>query len=612
MKLSIFSDEVGLDIAQGIPHFQEWGLEWIDLRGQVLGREFCMLEDGEMDGVVKLLGDHGLKVACLQSSLAKVHLPEAERLEEEKKKLEGIIRAADKFDCRLVRSFFYWQPDKSRKGDLAVRPDQLQKVLDRFGPLAERAKAAGLTLVFENCDVTVPECFTVLDALAVPEWGLAWDCGTEWLDDGPVDDAGIAERVKRSRCVHVKAEGAIPGLSETVVPWEKLLRTLAVQGFKGPVSIETHNTDASVSKLEMSARLLDRLRRAWPGGAPAPKRPARLDFEPVKFVVVGLGMGLIRARQLRAEGGTEVLGVVDLVPERAEKAAAELGCEWTTTLDPWLERKDCEAVFVVTPTGLHADLAVAALNAGKHVISTKPMEANLAACDRMIAAADAAGKLLAVDFALRLEPTSQRIKQRIAGGDIGRPVGGNMAVRIRRDMEYYRFNGGWRGTRRLDGGGVMSNQTIHHIDQLVYFLGLPKRVSLRAWTQTHQIEAEDLGCAAWEYTDGSVVQLFATTSYPVDTWYMNLELYGTSGAVSYHFGGPYSVPVEQWNVGGTWEETLPAPKMPLWTNMAQNLAAAIRTGAPLVCDGRDGRRSRLVLDRMYDSAARDGAWVEVE
>jgi sugar phosphate isomerase/epimerase len=361
MKLSIFNDEIGLDITQGLPYFREWGLEWIDLRGRVLGREFCMLEDEEMDEVAKLLGDSGLKVACLQSSLAKFHLPEPQQLEAEKKKLEGIIRAADKFGCRLVRSFFYWQPEKPRKGDLAVRPDQLQKVLDRFGPLADRAKAAGLTLVFENCDVTVPECFTVLDALAVPEWGLAWDCGTEWLDDGPVDDKGIDERVKRSRCVHVKAEGALAGLSDTVVPWEKLLRTLAVHGFGGPISIETHNPDQSVSSLEMSRRLLDRVRRAWPGGAPAPKRPARLDFEPVKFVVVGLGMGLNRARQLREEGGTEVLGVVDIVAERAEKAAAELGCEWTTTLDPWLERKDCEAVFVVTPTGLHADVAIAAL-----------------------------------------------------------------------------------------------------------------------------------------------------------------------------------------------------------------------------------------------------------
>jgi predicted dehydrogenase len=387
---------------------------------------------------------------------------------------------------------------------------------------------------------------------------------------------------------------------------------LAMDGFRGPVSVETHNPDRSVSSLDMSRRVVDRIRQAWPGGAPAPKRRAHLDFEPVKFVVVGLGMGLERARQIKREAATALLGVVDLDAERAEKAANELGCQWTTELEPWLDRDDCEAVFAVTPTGLHAEVAVAALNAGKHVIATKPMEANLAACDRMIEAADRNGRLLAVDFALRLEPVSQRIQQRIAAGDLGRPLGGTLSVRILRTMEYFRAGGGWRGTKRLDGGGVMSNQTVHHVDQLIYFLGLPDRVSAHTWTQSHGIEAEDLGCAVWEYRDGTIVQLYATTSFPVDTWYLNLELHGTAGAVTYLFGGPYPAPIERWHVNGEWERVPQEPRMPPWTSMAQNLAAAIRHGAELICDGRDGRRSRLVLDSMYESAARHGAWVEVE
>jgi len=611
MKLSIFNDEVGLDLAQGLPHFQKWGMEWIDLRGRIFGKEFSWLDNTEMDEMAKLIKKHELKVACLQSSLAKVHLPDAQQHELEMKKLEGIIRAADKFDCRLVRSFFYWQPEQAQLGDLTVRPDQLQKVLDRYAPLAERAKKAGLILNFENCGVTVPEVFTFLDALAVPSWGLAWDCATEWIDEGAPDEKGIIERVQRSRCIHVKADGAVPGQNEVTVPWEKILRTLATHGYKGPISVETHNHDKNLTNLEMSKRVVEQVRQEWPGGSTTTKRVTPMDFKPVKFVVVGLGMGMERARQLKAEPGTEVIGVVDLIAEKAEKAAQELGCEWTTTLEPWLKREDCEAVFVMTPTGIHSEIAIAALNAGKHVISTKPMEANLAACDRMIAAAEKAGKLLAVDFALRLEPTTQRIKQGIASGKIGKAVGGSVAVRILRNMEYYRHNGGWRGTQKLDGGGVMSNQTIHHIDQLIYFLGVPKRVSMRKWTQTHEIEAEDLGTATWEFEDGTILQLFATTSYPVDTWYMNMELYGTKGAVSYFFGGPYSVPIEQWNVGNGWESALPEPEMPIWTNMAQNLADAIRTGAPLVCDGRDGRRSRLTLDKMYESAAKDGAWVTV-
>ena len=336
-----------------------------------------------------------------------------------------------------------------------------------------------------------------------------------------------------------------------------------------------------------------------------------INFEPVRFVIVGLGMGLERARQLRSDPGTDVIGVVDLDAGKAEQAARELGCGWSTNLDTWLEDDGCEAVYVMTPTGTHADIAVASLNAGRHVLTTKPMEANLAACDRMIEAADRNSRLLAVDFELRLERATRRIRQYIAGGAIGRSLGGTMALRIRRDDEYYRAKGGWRGTKRLDGGGVMSNQAIHHIDQLVYFLGMPERVSMRQWTQTHDIEAEDLGCATWEYQEGAVVQIYATTTYPVDTWYLNMELHGTDGTVQYSYGGPGSEPKERWNIGGDWTEDPSEPEMPGWASVAQNLAASIRVGARQVCDGRDGRRSRLVLDRMYESAARDGNWVSV-
>jgi len=265
MRLSIFNDELGIDITDGISIIRDWGLEWVDFRGHTLGKHFEQLDPDELVRLRKLVDDHGLKTACLQSSLAKVHLPEPERLEAEKQKLEAIIRAADALDCRLVRAFFYWQPKDETKGRLHELPDMLQKVLDITGPLCDRAAEAGITFAFENCGCTVPECFAVLDKLNRPEFGLAWDCANDWLGaDDPPDDNAIAERVRRSRCVHAKARGAVPGIVETEVPWEKILSALKAGGFTGPVSIETHNPDKSVTNIEMSRRVLERLRRAWP------------------------------------------------------------------------------------------------------------------------------------------------------------------------------------------------------------------------------------------------------------------------------------------------------------------------------------------------------------
>ena len=238
MFLSIFTDELGVDITEGLPILREWGLEYVDLRGRVFGSAAESLPPDELPRLRKLIDDHGMKVGCLQSSLAKVHLPDAERCRAEADKLEGIVRAADALDCRLVRSFFYWQPPKELSGELAVRPDEQQKVLDLFAPLAERAKEAGLILAFENCGVTPDEVLTIVDALDVPSWGLAWDVNNGWnCDERRKDeDAFILRLAQRSRLLHVKARGAIEGLEPYVIPYDKVLQVCDNAGVQGPVS----------------------------------------------------------------------------------------------------------------------------------------------------------------------------------------------------------------------------------------------------------------------------------------------------------------------------------------------------------------------------------------
>ncbi len=612
MQLSIFTDEIGVDITEGVSILAEWGMKCVDFRSRTFGKATETLDTDELAELKKLVDSHGMKVTCLQSSLAKVHLPDADRLEAEKQKLENIIRAADVLDCRLVRAFHYWQPKGDERGCLDQRPDMMQKVLDVAGPLCTRAKEAGLVFGFENCGVGVDEIFAFVEALGIPEFGLAWDPANEWLGAGdPPDGAAIARRARATRIVHVKAAGIVPGLHKIEVPWGKLLLALATSGYGGPVSIETHNPDKSQSNRDVSKKVFDRLCAVWPGQAPVAAKKARFEFEPVRFVVVGLGMGANRAKDIQRDSGVELAGVCDINAERAEKVGTDLGVEWTTDLGPWLGRDDVEAAFVVTETGHHGKVAVQALEAGKHVIVTKPMDANAAACDRMIEAAEKAGKILAVDFSMRLNPAVRRMKRRIDSGDLGRLLGGNMSLKVRRAAKYFAHNNAWRGTWALDGGGAMSNQNIHHLDELIYVLGMPRRVSMGMWTQDHDIEAEDLACGLWEYEGGAVVQVAGTTCYPQSTWYHSLELHGTEGAMVRAGGGPFATSVERWFTGGVWEDELPPAPEKQWDSLAQNLAAAIRTGAPLVCDGPDGRRSRRVLDAMYHSARSDGKWVDV-
>jgi predicted dehydrogenase len=534
------------------------------------------------------------------------------------------------------------------EGQLAVRPDELQKALDRIAPLADRAQKAGLILGFENCGTTPDECFAVLDALGVPAWGFAWDVHSSWDCDERRRDLGgfLIRMAQRARLVHVKAHGAVAGIGEQI-PYDKVLQTLDNAGLRGPVSAETHNPDPKVPHEEMSRRVVEAVQKAWPTAAPGGlfdtgKRAGPVvrpwANDPVRFVVVGLGMGHSRSRMIQETPGATLVGVCDKVEERAKRTSDECKVPYETDVRRWLDRKEVEALFVLTETGNHGTVALQALEAGKHVLVTKPMDAALAACDAMIRLAEKKGLALAVDFSRRVESGPLSLKATVANGHFGRLLSGEASLKLLRTMDYFRSNGGWRGTRRWDGGGVLSNQNIHHLDELVFALGVPRRVRCNIWTQDHAIEAEDLGVATWEYPEkdtrcllperpsgcfaqktagvfsrpGFVVTLYATSSYPHSTWYFRFELHGTQGALIQASGGPFDKPVERWFLDGAWGAKAPERVESEWLNNVDNFAAHLRAGAKLTSDGREGRRSQAVLDAMYRSAYEaDGGWVPV-
>jgi len=621
MFQSVFTDELRLPFEEALDVLASWNLTHVDLRGGIFGRAIEALSDEHLARVKAALEARGLQVGALESSLAKVHLPDAARRAKEAEKLEGLIRAADALGCRLARAFFYWQPGPEQAGQLAARPDLVQQVLDAFMPLAERAREAGLVLAFENCGVTTDEVLAVLDALGVPGWGLAWDVANGWFasEQAKADPARYINRLAPvTRLVHVKAQGAVPALGDTV-PYERVLNGLHNQGFDGPVTIETHNPDQSVTALDQTRATLETIRRAWPSAAPGmveepqSERPSvSRDYEPVRFVVVGLGMGRARAKQIQSTPGTELVGVCDIDEERARSRSEELGVPYTTDVREWLDKDEVEVVFVLTPSGRHAEVGLQALEAGKHVLVTKPMDVTLDACDRMIRLAEERDLLLGVDFEMRLSARQLALNQLVQSGRLGRLLGGHVSLKVLRTMEYFRADGGWRGTIRWDGGGVLSNQCVHHIDQVVFALGPPDEVRCALWTQNHQIEGEDLGCALWRYGDGTVISLYATTCYPQPTWYFELELHGTAGAVSFASGGPLQEERARYYLDGTWKDEPPEQPTSPWLNCADNFAAALRTGAPLVCSGRDGRRTQAVLAAMYESGRNGGGWVKVK
>ena len=323
----------------------------------------------------------------------------------------------------------------------------------------------------------------------------------------------------------------------------------------------------------------------------------------IGFAVVGLGMGRNRARQVAETAGAELCVVVDLNEDLARQVGEEMDCAWCTALEDALGRSDVDVVLVMTPSGLHASIGVEALRAGKHVITTKPMDVSTKACDELIAAADAGGLLLGVDYQSRYVDNNYRVAEALKQGLLGKPILGEVRFKWFRSQEYFEHGGGWRGTWAMDGGGSLANQGSHLIDLLLWFMGVPKTVYGETAIMNHDIETEDIGQAILIFESGAKGGILGTTTFPTSP-YFSAEVHGSEGGVLLDavLSGEMRV------FGDGLEEKLLAMDNPL-TNVVEDVVSALENGTTLRVDGREGRRTVALLENIYRSA-REGKVVD--
>jgi len=225
----------------------------------------------------------------------------------------------------------------------------------------------------------------------------------------------------------------------------------------------------------------------------------------------------------------EMVAVCDVVPERAEASAKKWGVEAYTDYDAMLRRDDIDAVIIGTPSGLHAEQAIQAIRAGKHVLVEKPIDISLRKANELVQAAHDAHVILTPVSQNRYGGGILKLHEWLDAGKLGRLVYGEAIVKWHRSQEYY-DSGDWRGTWELDGGGALMNQGVHYADQLRWAMGPPKSVFARAATLGHKMEAEDIVTASIEFQSGAIGTLTATTcAFP--GFATTLEVYGTEGSV---------------------------------------------------------------------------------
>jgi UDP-N-acetyl-2-amino-2-deoxyglucuronate dehydrogenase len=150
---------------------------------------------------------------------------------------------------------------------------------------------------------------------------------------------------------------------------------------------------------------------------------------PFRTGLVGCGkVGHTHAAALAALADSQFAAVCDRNADRAQGFAAQYGVTPYTDVRQMVEREKLEVVLVCTPHPAHAAPAVAAMQAGAHVLVEKPMATSLADCDAMMAAAQTSGVLLSVISQRRLYAASQRVKSAIDAGKIGQPILGSVVL----------------------------------------------------------------------------------------------------------------------------------------------------------------------------------------
>jgi len=224
----------------------------------------------------------------------------------------------------------------------------------------------------------------------------------------------------------------------------------------------------------------------------------------------------------------QLVAVTDVVPESARVFAEARGCAAEPDLSALLARADIDVVSVCVPSGLHAEVGTQAAAAGKHLVIEKPIDTTLAAADRLIGAARAAGVVVTVVSQHRFDPGLAELRILLDAGALGRLVLGEASTKWYRSQAYY-DSAAWRGTWALDGGSLM-NQGIHYVDLLLWAMGPVAEVTALTATQAHEVEVEDVALALLRFCSGAVGTIVASTAvFP--GFAQRLEITGTNGTV---------------------------------------------------------------------------------
>ncbi len=335
------------------------------------------------------------------------------------------------------------------------------------------------------------------------------------------------------------------------------------------------------------------------------------------FGIIGAGViSTYHAKGIEENPDAKIVAISDLDRAKADEFAEKHDCEVVMDWREMIRRDDIQGVCVCSPSGLHAEHAIGAAQAGKHPLVEKSIAIKLKDAVNMVRAARDNDVKLGVIFQKRTEEAPNRIRKAIADGLFGKIVFADVSAKYWRNQAYY-DSADWRGTWDQEGGGATMTQGIHAIDLMLYMMGDVEKIYAKFDTVAHErIEVEDMALAILTWKNGALGSLHTASS--VNPGQGNVfHINGTHGSTtlvedtitSWAVSDSKEVVAEETVAGvsgkaGTAASSAQTFPVEGHIKQVRNFIDAVEKGEELVCSGEEGLRSLLLIEALYESARR--------
>ena len=338
----------------------------------------------------------------------------------------------------------------------------------------------------------------------------------------------------------------------------------------------------------------------------------------IRVGIIGIGnMGSAHASCVAGGKikGMELVAVCDTVPARQEYCRktfpqAKVYEDYTLLL----QDEGVDAVIIAVPHPLHAKVASAALQAGKHVLLEKPVDISVSRAKELNKLAEASGKVFGIVFNQRTNDLFQRARDIIQGGQLGELKRSVWIITNWYRTQHYYDSGSWRATWAGEGGGVLLNQAPHNLDLWQWICGMPCEVTgFCDIAKYHNIEVEDDVTIFVRYPNGATGTFITSTGEAPGT--NRLEITGTLGKIILENGvlkwWKLKTPEPQVRVESQknfeiiptdYEEIKPRFEEPAHAGILQNFTNAILRGEPLLAPGVEGINELTISNAAYLSS----------